>query len=238
MSIHIAIIDSGVNPWHSHVRGVAGGVCFRQLGSGDILECNDYQDALGHGTAIAGIIREKIPEAHLYAVKIFHKKLEASSGLLLTAMKWALKKEVNIIHLSLGSEKLASRQHLQPLCLEAFERNIITVAAARTADDHVYPSMFKTVIGVYWNRECEMDCIVYHPGNTIEFGAYGQPRALPGMPQELNFRGSSFAAAHVTGMAARLLKQNPAGGLKWVTEGLIEKAKEDILRHDEKTIFT
>ena len=238
MSIDIAIIDSGVNPWHSHVQGVAGGVCFLQHDTGEIVENKDYQDALGHGTAIAGIIREKSPDAHLYAIKIFQWNLEAPAGLLLSAMKWAMKKQVNIIHLSLGSEKQEFRQNLERLCLAAFERDIVIVAAARTADDYVYPSIFKTVVGVYWNRKCEKDCLVYHPGNAIEFGAHGQPRALPGMPQNLNFRGSSFAAAHVTGMAACLLKQNPAGGFKWVIDGLTKKAKEDIHRHDEKAIFT
>jgi hypothetical protein len=38
-------------------------------------------------------------------------------------------------------------------------------------------------------------------------------------------------------MAARLLQRNPAGGLKWVKDGLIKKAKEDICRNDEKAIF-
>ncbi len=238
MSIDIAIIDSGVNPWHSHVRGVAGGVCFRQHDNGHVIESNGYQDALGHGTAIAGIVREKNPAAHLYAAKIFQHNLEASAALLFAAMKWSLKGQVNIIHLSLGLEKQAFRQDLERLCREAFERNIVIIAAARTADDHVYPSVFKTVIGVYWNRECDRDRMVYHPSNAIEFGAHGQPRALPGVPQEINFRGSSFAAAHVTGMAARLLQQNPAGGIKWVKDGLIQKAKEDISRDDEKAIFT
>ena len=238
MSIDIAIIDSGVNPWHSHVQGVAGGVCLRRHDTGDITESKDYLDSLGHGTAIAGIVREKIPEARLYAVKIFERKLAAPASLLLAAMKWAMMKQVNIIHLSLGLEKREFRQDLERICRKAFERNIVIVAAARTADDHVYPSTFKTVIGVYWNRDCDMDCLVYHPGNSIEFGTYGQPRALPGMPQKLNFRGSSFAAAHVTGMAGRLLKRNPAGGHDWLKDGLIKKAKEDIWHHEEKAIFT
>ena len=36
MTIDIAIIDSGINPWHSHVQGVAGGISFEMAESGDM----------------------------------------------------------------------------------------------------------------------------------------------------------------------------------------------------------
>jgi hypothetical protein len=127
------------------------------------------------------------------------------------------------------------RQDLERLCRSAHEKGIVVVAAARGPGDHVYPGIFKTVIGVYWNRQCEGDSMVYHPGNDIEFGAHGQPRALPGLPQDLNFRGSSFAAARVTATAARLLQQNPAGGLEGVMDVLIERAKEDMYHHCQRT---
>jgi hypothetical protein len=47
----------------------------------------------------------------------------------------------------------------------------------------------------------------------VEFGTYGRPRPIQGLPQELSLAGSSFAAAHVSGMAADILKQNPMAGI-------------------------
>ena len=38
MTVHIAIIDSGINPWHSHVKGVEGGVAFYQDPAGKVLD--------------------------------------------------------------------------------------------------------------------------------------------------------------------------------------------------------
>ncbi|HSM73518.1 MAG TPA: hypothetical protein VK852_02750, partial [Desulfobacterales bacterium] len=58
-------------------------------------------------------------------------------------------------------------------------------------------------------------------GRPIPFGAHGWPRPLPGLPQERNFRGHSFAAARVTAEVARLLAQNPGGGPDWVRQQLI-----------------
>ncbi len=42
MSIDIVIIDSGVNPWHSHVQGVAAGISFELAeSSGEVVPSDD-----------------------------------------------------------------------------------------------------------------------------------------------------------------------------------------------------
>src|SRR5260370_26007217 len=80
--VRVGIIDSGVNPAHPHVGGVAGGVFIRPTG-----ESEDYLDHMGHGTAVTGAIREKAPDALLYAVKIFDRNLASSSDILLLALQ-------------------------------------------------------------------------------------------------------------------------------------------------------
>ena len=60
--VSVAIIDSGVNPNHPHLNGVAGGVGISP--DGKVLS-TDYLDYIGHGTAVAGAIHEKAPDAAL-----------------------------------------------------------------------------------------------------------------------------------------------------------------------------
>jgi subtilisin family serine protease len=55
--VRIALIDSGVNPAHSHVDPIAGGVAFGTGLNGEVLQTSDYRDTLGHGTALAGILK-------------------------------------------------------------------------------------------------------------------------------------------------------------------------------------
>jgi subtilisin family serine protease len=227
MGIDIAIIDSGVNPWHSHVQGVAGGVSFHVDESGEVAASDDYRDPLGHGTAIAGVIREKVPDGRLHAVRIFHESLEAPMSLLIAALEWAVEEQAKMIHLSLGTEREEFRPELERICRVASEKDMVIVAAARGPDDRVYPGAFETVIGVYWDRACVDDSLVYHPGRSVEFGACGRPLALPGMPEEDNFRGSSFAAARVTGLAADLLAKNPTQGAGWVKKALKNMAEKE-----------
>lgn len=234
MTIEIAIIDSGVNPWHSHVQGVAGGISFHLGASGEVAAGGDFSDGLGHGTAIAGVIRERNSQARIYAVKIFHQILEAPAALLLAALQWAVQAQIKMIHLSLGTEQQAHRDDLKQLCRDAFKKDIVIVAAARGLEDQVFPAIFNEVIGVYWNHDCEKGSLTYYPEKNVEFGAYGRPRDIPGMPPELNFSGSSFAAAHVTAMAADILKHNPRAGVVWVKEMLRKKAKEDGDKNGEK----
>ena len=57
--VRIALIDSGVNPAHSHVDPIAGGVAFGTGLNGEVLQTSDYRDTLGHGTALAGILKFK-----------------------------------------------------------------------------------------------------------------------------------------------------------------------------------
>ena len=57
MSIKIAVIDSGINPGHSHVQGVAGGSSYHLEASGKVVAGADFRDDVGRGTAIAWVIR-------------------------------------------------------------------------------------------------------------------------------------------------------------------------------------
>lgn len=201
-TINIAIIDSGINPGHFHVGPVAGGVGFELDENGDIKTTLDFADRIGHGTAIAGVIREKNPEAALFALKIFHKQLTAPATLLLAAIDFAMDQEMDIIHLSLGTDRETFREPLETRCRAAQKRGIAVVSSARSKDDVVYPSAFQSVIGVYRRKNCREEELIHHPDHPIDFGAHGFPRPLPGLPQEKNFQGASFAAARVTAMLA------------------------------------
>ncbi len=216
--VNVAVIDSGVNPWHSHVGGVAGGAAFAVEPGGCVVESADFRDEIGHGTAIAGIIRERAPRARIHALKIFQKELNAPVAALTAALEWALSEKIGVIHLSLGTEREEDRESLEGLCRRAWEANAVVVASARSPDDIVFPASFETVIGVYWNRECDEDSVVWHPGAPVEFGACGWPRPLPGLPRDGNFHGHSFAAAYLTARATKLLEGNPNGGIPWIKE--------------------
>jgi hypothetical protein len=183
----IAIIDSGIHAGHLHVGSVAGGVCFTPDG--------DTVDRLGHGTAVAAAIREKVPDAELYAVKVFEARLSATIETILRALAWSIKQGMDVINLSLGTSNDAHR--------ERFERTLaggpVVVSAA-----HLLPGSLPGVIGVAAEEDCPRDAYRYCDGI---FYASPYPRSIPGVPVDRNLHGASFAVANMTGFVARALKE-------------------------------
>lgn len=207
--LRVALIDSGINLGHPHVGRVAGGVSFSMDRRGDISISADYADEIGHGTALAGILAYRAPFASIHAIKIFKRQLTTSTKVLLAAIKWALDQCYELVHLSLGTKQKEHLPELMHLCERASALGITVVASSPARQGLVYPAALPNVLGVYWNQSCDWDDLQYHPDEAIEFGAHGFPRQLPGLPQEMNFKGSSFAAAHVTSMAANFLFKDP-----------------------------
>jgi hypothetical protein len=95
-AVRIAIVDSGINANHEHVGSIAGGIAI----TGD-----DLIDRLGHGTAIAGAIRERVREAELYAVKIFDRRLSTKFPILQRALEWCVENEMDVINLSVATNR-------------------------------------------------------------------------------------------------------------------------------------
>jgi subtilisin family serine protease len=188
--MRIAIIDSGIHPGHPHVGEIAGGIEITATGEG-----HDTIDRLGHGTAVAGAIREKAPHAELFAVKVFDRRLTTSSGIILRALQWCRKNSIDLVNLSLGTQNDAHR--------EGFVQSVgdlLVVSAANSL-----PGSLPGVIGVAAAADCPRD--VFRYSNGI-FYASPYPRPIPGVPVERNLHGASFAVANMTGLVAQLYSQS------------------------------
>jgi hypothetical protein len=178
----IAVVDSGISAGHPHVGALAGGVSF--AGEGDPV------DRLGHGTAVAGAIRQWAPEADLYAVKVFDRRLSATIETLLQALAWCQAQGMDIVNLSLGTANPAHRGAF----LEVLDAGSLIVSPAT-----LLPGSLPGAIGVDADAMCPRAAFRYADG---VFYASPYPRPIPGVPVERNLSGVSFAVANVTGLAA------------------------------------
>lgn len=227
MAVRIGIIDSGINPFHSHVGGISGGVCLRRHGDGQITFSDDVRDMLGHGTAVAGVIRQKAPEAELLAIKVFDRQLATSVEVIAAAIRWAIDQKLKLINLSLGTYNLNHAWLFQRVGEDAVRQGSIIVAPARDRGQVVLPGSLACCLGVAVIDPCAADEYFYQQqGEKAVFLASRWPRDLPGVPRERNFNGLSFAVAHITGFAARLLLKQPQATLAEVEQGLRQAARE------------
>jgi subtilisin family serine protease len=191
--VRVAVIDSGVNPAHPHIKGIAGGVEITTSG-----ETPDYIDRLGHGTAVTAAIAEKAPEAELYAVKVFDRALSTTAGRILQAIDWSIRHRIQIANLSLGTRNPAHRERFAEMVANAAAAGLVLVAA-----DASLPGELPGVIGVALDWECprhQYRCS--RAGSRPLFHASGYPRSIPGVPDRHNLHGISFAVANLTGFAA------------------------------------
>ena len=222
--VRVAVLDSGVNAQHSHVQRVAGGVHVRWQEDGSLELDSDYRDLLGHGTAVAGVIRAKAPEVELYAVRVFDRELRTHATVVAAAIRWAVEHGMHAVNVSLGTARDEHREIFQAACDEASRRGVILVAASEANEREWFPASFANVIAVAGDERCGWDEHFYCPGSAVPFRAHPSPRPLPGRPQKFNLRGHSFAAAHITARVAQILAEKQPARHEEVVRLLVERA--------------
>ena len=203
----VAVIDSGVHADHPHVGGVAGGVAFEQDGEAH----QDYTDRMGHGTAVTAAIREKAPDAEIYAVKVFGRKLSTSTGVLVRAIDWATGKGARLINLSLGTPNAEHELTLWACVQRATDRGAVIVSPREYDERSWLPGKIEGVAGTILDWTCEREEIRMsrRSGGSIVMFASGYPRPIPGSSPARNLKGVSFSAANVTGILAGVMQDRP-----------------------------
>lgn len=202
--IRIAVIDSGVQPSHPHIdatrlcRGVGvlpdGGV---ESGPGSTV------DQLGHGTAVMAAIQEKAPDALCVPIRVFGTALRTSAAALVSAIRWAVSEDVDLINLSLGSLNPAHEAVLALAVWEAREGGATVISAAEAGGCACYPGALPSVIGVTLDWDIPRSRYeATQAQDKLTVAASGYPRPIPGVPSRRNLHGVSFAVAQVTGFAA------------------------------------
>lgn len=201
--VRIAVIDSGVFAAHPHVGGVAGGIAVRDDGSIH----DNYVDELGHGTAVTAAIREKAPDAEIFAIKVFERILKTDIATLVRGIDEAAARGADIINLSLGTAKSEHRALLEQAVSRARERGALIVSANDDGGVRWLPGCLEDVIAVRADWSCDRGA--YSVGfveDRLMLSTSAYPREIPGVPRERNLNGVSFAVANASGFVARALE--------------------------------
>jgi subtilisin family serine protease len=197
----VAVIDSGVQRGHPHI--IAGRILpgIGILADGTVIHGEEATlDRLGHGTAVTAAIQEKAPDADIVPVRVFHDALRTSSRALVAAIEWSLAAGADIINLSLGTANPAHRALFAPLVARVTGQGALIVAAREAQGEPCWPGAIEGALGVALDWDVPRECWRVEEGIVR---ASGYPRPIAGIPQRRNLYGISFAAAQVSGFAAR-----------------------------------
>ncbi len=197
-TLRVGIIDTGVNPWHSHIRGQVRGIRIFSDAQGRIQEDEDFRDMVGHGTAVAGILRQGLPDAELFVLRVFDGELNSYPSLVARALLRAAAEGCQIINLSLGMPPGPGSDVLEQACRTVMEAGSVLVAAGHPQKPGLLPAALSGVVGVVFAEHLKPGEIEINPQQSYSHLASGWPRNLEGLPPGANLWGNSFACARVS----------------------------------------
>ena len=225
--IRVAVIDSGYGDGTA-ADYVAQGINWvdahdelrLKQPSEDNPESRDTRDRIGHGTAIAHIIRTLAPEVELIPLRVFGRRLETSPEVIVAALEWAAENEVQVVNLSLGSRSAGAKVPLYRACERARRSGCIVVSAMPIGAERIYPACFEHVISVTTTRFGNAFDLEHLPAGPADFAAHGEPVAN----SKGAGYGSSMAAPHLSAMVALLREKLPKADFQGIRDLLIELA--------------
>ena len=180
------------------------------------LNQTDYQDRLGHGSTLAQVLIDQLPQVQLCVARIFDRKLTASASQTAAGIDWLVAAGVQVINLSFGLRQ--DRLPLAQACQRALDAGVVLVAASPAMGEPVYPARYPGVIRVTGDARCQPNQYSWSPSRQADFGAC----VRAGHPQVI---GASVAAAYISARVGRYLQAHPGRPLdaahlqEWLREG-------------------
>ncbi|MCB1208698.1 MAG: S8 family serine peptidase [Verrucomicrobiales bacterium] len=230
--VRIAILDSGVDTTHPALAGIQLADDVALVREGDFLTALPGNgDVIGHGTAIAWLIRSLAPEAEIGSFRVLDGDLRSRATVVWEAARLAMQRGYHILNCSFGSP--GEPRLVMPYkewTDEAYLKRVHIVAACNNEDAgfREWPGWFPTVVTV---NLANMDPEIWtrRAGSLVEFAAHGHDVLVPWQGGWKKVTGSSFAAPRLTGWLARLLSAHP--------DLSVEAAREILRRlaHDESS---
>ncbi|MCB1237386.1 MAG: S8 family serine peptidase [Verrucomicrobiae bacterium] len=212
--VRVAIVDSGIDTRHPALAGLALADSVTVTSDGVRLQVRDEDDGdlFGHGTAVAGIVREMAPGAAIGSFRALDGRNRSRSFVIAECVRQALARGYHIVNCSFGCRGLARYvMDYKDWVDAAYVAGVHVVAACSNAHFSVreWPAWFPSVIAV-GVADCGEHDLRFQPGAMVSLAAMGERVRVPWLDGAWRLEtGSSFAAPRVTGMIARLLSVFP-----------------------------
>jgi subtilisin family serine protease len=212
--VRVAVIDSGIEHDHPLLEGcvdVEAGVEVLVDDDGTArVEPGPHDDVYGHGTACAGIIHSMAPEARITSVRVLGHLNTGKAAGFLHGLAWAVDQGFDVINLSLGTTRQEWALPFYELCDRAYFANSFLVTAANNTARPSFPSLFASVTSVACNLATDPWRFHVSPDPPTEFLARGIDVEVAWKGGgTITMTGNSFAAPHITALAALVRAKHP-----------------------------
>lgn len=245
--VKVAVIDTGLDDSHPLFVPIAGAVpivangfnaftrdaAYLDAGNG-VDDDNDGQidGAVGHGTHVAGIIRQVAPEATIVPIKALDSEGTGQAFYLAVALDYAINSGVDVINLSLGAAQ--ESQAVTDMVKAAKDADIVVAAAGGNNGKNGvmnYPAASEenNLAGVAATDNGKKLAVFSSRYEELDLAAPGQDviSSFPVGAQGIGtgwatWSGSSMSTAWVSGTAADIIAAHPG----WTARQIIQQMTE------------
>lgn len=223
----IALLDTGLDTEHPGMQGAIAPGGFNVIDNNtNVLDIGDnvdndndgtFDEAVGHGTFIAGLLRLSAPDAMIMPVKVLTSDGNGDGFLWAKGIFHAVDRGVDVINMSMGSTYDA--RALKDALVEARDAGIIVVGAAGNQNTDEFPEHPATIedaaIGVAASNSNDQKASFSNYDDKIVITAPGADGIYGFLPTQQNqglyaeWDGTSFSTAFVSGTTALILAANP-----------------------------
>ncbi len=214
--VRVLLLDSGVRFDHEAFARLRRRQTWRIAEEGGVVLPDDqHHDQFGHGTAVASVVHRYAPGAELHSLQVFDVSrggLRTRTRSALLGLAWGIEQGYDVINCSFVTEESTMLPDFKALVDQAFARGVLIVASCDAADDQEvprYPADFPSVLATTQGPQ-EGLTLRRRAGSLVEFEACGQLVRVAWNDGGYRIAtGSSYAAPHVSALAARLRELRP-----------------------------
>ena len=230
--IKVAVLDSGADIMAKYP--MAG---FVNLVNPE--ENSNGEDCTGHGTSVCSIIGQDSDEegtrgvagdeenVELYSVKVLDAYNQGPVSRIAEGIQWCIDHDIDIINMSFGTDSYSAC--LEDMVQKAANAGILMVASVGNGGENSkvqYPAAFSEVVGVGSVDEYMNPSVYNAQGKELELLAPGENVPINSFWGFYTISGgTSFAAPHVSAVAALLWSQHPEWNSNTVRKVLQESAR-------------
>ncbi len=220
--VTVAVIDSGAEGIGILSGRLLPGSSYTQIETEDgymVERGNNTSDTNGHGTFVSGIIAGTAENASILPLKAFENSRTTLICILQAIYDACVLYEADVINMSLtleldaldASTQANAIAMLNEFVTNAANSGTIVVAAVgnKGSQDILYPAGCESAIGVGAVTQSNGACTFSQKNESVYVVAPGQDVISTAIPGFTNNDGTSFAAPHVSGLAAIAKSMKP-----------------------------
>lgn len=203
----IAVVDDGVNG-KNIIYGEKIHIYSLAVMDNEVKRCG-YENNITHGTICIAILCKYLNEANIYSIKVKDYKSNGDIENVICALQWCIDNEVNVINMSLGTQKYSDYAKISCIVGKVLCYNKYLVSAESNNGKYTLPACLPKVIGVESHyKEAEVVLKSHRWEMGVNVSAYGKGEIILKNKKVMLDASNSYACAYVTAKVAKILSES------------------------------